>query len=435
MRRALLVVVAASVGCGDNRAGDVVGERSGERLRIVYFEYDGGTRQRHDALYDADRDERCTPQRWSDGLTYCTPDAAPALYVDRDCTTEVAPAGSPYALHQFWLTDRLFPSRLHALGAPAAAPSEMYLARGGACLGPFAAPPGDYVALGDAIAQDELARVHVGEPVGAGRIGLIVLTGDDGLQLPARLYDRELDLECADDGTHCAPREAASADYFHDETCTTPELSLSIAAPPPTLAVHRDRDTACAAYHRVAGQTGSNPLYRRIAERCDLAEAPSGEHQFLLGEPLALAPLRRTTAATAARMHAIAVATGDIALAAPELFDATLGATCTTRDRRCMPVVTAPVLDVFADEICATGARVAEVAERACDPPTAFASDGTTLYPLVGASAPVYQLTTGDRCAPYLPPAGHALHALGPALALDQLAAAREVITSPSSQP
>src|SRR5689334_974050 len=82
-----LLFVLALAGCGDNGL-DRGAAHSGSRLKLGWYEYSDGTRQRvRDWYFDRERGERCTPARWSDGSRYCTPASDPAVYVDLGCQT------------------------------------------------------------------------------------------------------------------------------------------------------------------------------------------------------------------------------------------------------------------------------------------------------------------------------------------------------------
>src|SRR5687767_12297894 len=76
------------VACGDNLDPPYGTEgRSGQRLKLVRYVYSDDTDEIETTwFHDHRRGETCRPEVWSDGHTYCTPEAGETAYVSPDCT-------------------------------------------------------------------------------------------------------------------------------------------------------------------------------------------------------------------------------------------------------------------------------------------------------------------------------------------------------------
>jgi hypothetical protein len=426
-----LLVLVGLLGCGDNLVLESADARSGERLKLQFLEYVDGTRQLvRDELFDAGRDEVCRIVQWSDGFFYCTPEAGRALYADPGCTRELGhirlgePA-PPYFRHESFVGGTFKPAKLYRRGALAAPPSAAYELRDGKCAETRFDPAGTFYELGEEVTHDALVQTRERSHVVDERVAVQLATSSDGVRFPLALHDRELEIDCRVAGPNrtsveCTPVRAHDAVFFHDAACTQPELSA--ASVPAIAAVQRD---GCTSYHAVGAQVVPVPLFR-LTPSCTPAVAPSGEQLFLVGEQLALPALARERG-EGARLQPIVVAgVGD-----GYLFDRQHGSDCRPLDiggvTRCVPhhAISHPV---YADDACTTPALVALVQTRACEPPVQFTIrffDATfEVYPLVDAAPPVYEITTGDRCVPYVPPAGFALRALGAPLPAEAFASA-----------
>lgn len=414
------LVLAGLLGCGDNFVPEGADARSGARLKLQYLEYVDGTRQLvRDELFDAGRDEGCRIVQWSDGFFYCTPEAGRALYADPACTrelghTEPGKPAPPYFVHESFVGGAFKPAKLYRRGAPAEPPPATYEQRGDTCAATLAGPAGTFHELGEEVTRDALVQTGERSQIVDERVAARIATSRDGMRLPFALRDRELEIDCRVDvpnrtTVECTPVRAHDAVFFHDDACTQPELSAASA--PAIAAVQRD---GCTSYHAVGEQVGVMPLFR-LAPSCRPAIAPPGERLFLVGEQLALPVLARERG-EGARLQPIVVAgVGD-----GYLFDRQHGSDCRPLDiggvTRCVPHHALPH-PVYANDTCTTPALVALAATRACEPPVQFAirffDDTFEAYPIGGAAPPVYEITTGDRCVLYVPPAGVAIRALG----------------------
>ena len=417
MRAWFAIVLAA---CGDNAIAP--GPVDGARLAVGYATYADGARQLAvGRLRDTARGETCTPERWSDGFTYCTPAAAPAVYADAACTQELGlvMADEPYLMHMFFLDGVARPSRLYARGDAVAAPAAIY-ALGATCAAiPLPAGAG-FAALGDEVPKSALVHLIPEEPEGPARIGQRVITSDDGLRAPLALVDRTLATDCEAEElpgattARCVPITAVPAGYFHDAACTVPELSAASAP-----AIASVTAASCTAYFALGDQVFDDTMYS-LGAQCFAGPVPRLEAQFLVGAPLAIATLPRTQLAGGDRIAPLAL--GGLYATALHAFDRQLGVECSPGTiagaLRCLPG-TAPVIAEFADPLCQVPLAIAEVPVRACDPAVAFARQGDAIFPLGAASPQRYELTTGETCRPYMPPPDRALFELGAPLAPD----------------
>ena len=78
--RALVAALASLCACSSRPPPEVLDEpwaRSGSRLKLRWYAFDGGARVWADAFleryFDSELGETCAPAEWADGKTYCTP--------------------------------------------------------------------------------------------------------------------------------------------------------------------------------------------------------------------------------------------------------------------------------------------------------------------------------------------------------------------------
>jgi hypothetical protein len=426
------VVVGALVACGDNLAPDTADPRSGSRLQLQYFEYEDGTRQLADrGFFDAARDEPCRSLQWSDGFTYCTPEAHPAIYTNADCTLElgrvpVESVPASYFLHRFHVAGDFMPSRLYRRAAAAPAPAGAYELRDDGCAGPVELPSSDlFFELGDELrkpswwSSPRAARDRPAPRAADRDEHRWYARPDRDPRSRARCRLHRRASERAGGGVRAGARDLAI--YYHDAACTEPALSA-----PERPGIGAYASDGCAAYHAVGTQVGATPVFRKTPT-CTATIAPSNEQLFLLGDPLELATIERLRADAGRRLQSISIA----GVADNHVFDTELGSDCRPVELggtlRCIPhhALTHPV---FVDDLCLVPALVALVATRSCEPAVTYASrvvdGGFELHAIGAASGMVYEVSTGDRCLPYESPAGFAVHDVGPAIPLERFAPA-----------
>jgi hypothetical protein len=97
----------------------------------------------------------------------------------------------------------------------------------------------------------------------------------------------------------------------------------------------------------------------------------------------------------------------------PLLHDTILDADCVTRGDHCEPVTDSTTIALFSDSLCAGHLELAQVPTGDCYRHHGVARvHDSTDFALLGTpyTLPVYQLSTGDRCDPYVAPPGVALY-------------------------
>src|SRR5690349_20806897 len=109
--RFVVVLLLASCG-GDSRLAD------GARLRLHYWTYEDGVRVWDPTTYfDTHLGADCQPRIWSDGHTYCTPNAPVVSFRDAACSEPVGrvPEGdAPRAfVREFAMASERRPSRMY----------------------------------------------------------------------------------------------------------------------------------------------------------------------------------------------------------------------------------------------------------------------------------------------------------------------------------
>jgi hypothetical protein len=269
----------------------------------------------------------------------------------------------------------------------------------------------------------------------------VSLVSEDGLHAPSELRDRTLDAPCDLDpaasggAIACIPRDAREAVYYADAACRIAELAVAYGEDAPVIAWTRDAATGCTSYRALGPIATFGPLFRAVAGRCEQIDAPSDATLLRADEPFAPVTLARARAQRSdRRLLAIHDTDGALAVRDPRLYDTQLATECVRtelapNDTRCVPITATRVATMYADAVCASPVRLAAVDARACAPRAAYApySEGdVTTFHAIGAphTAPVYWISTGEQCVPYLPADGEALYDVGPVVTIDQFARA-----------
>jgi hypothetical protein len=428
--RLAVCITAALIGCGDN-LGDPHEGLSGSRIRIERYVFDDGTRLPITrSFHDAARDERCAPRTWSDGSTYCTPATSELAYRDGYCTMPVgriATGTTPsYFVRYFRSSTKAWISHLYPAAGKLSIPEYYSLADGATCNGPF---PGDagqsFYELGGELSSADFVRIRRVQPAGEARLGVVRETSDDGLDVAVAIRDRTLGTECMFADHHnaskvaCAPAGGVATAYFHDGQCS--ELAVSSAESPDVIVSDRE---GCASYFSAGVEVTGDPLYVPAGAACIEVAAPGGQRQFLLGAPLSLAVIDRELRPSA-RISRIDLVAGSSHMFDELVFDTALGADCLPEAGHCRPATNSKVLSYFSDAQCVVPLELAFVPNGSCDPTAPFArTDRGDIHELRAPyQATIYEISTGDRCVPFIPPPRMAAYAIDPALSFESFAA------------
>jgi hypothetical protein len=419
-----LLALLLVVGCGDNLPAPST-LRSGERLKLAWYIYEDGTRQRETSwYYDAELDVRCTPSRWSDGNRYCAPPTDEAVYVGSTCTravgrTKIGATPAPFFATTFSLMGERLPSRVFHRGAPTNPTFEIWEKHPNGCFGPFVADSDfDYFELGAEVTN--LVQLRRAAPRGEGTLAIVDEVSDDGLRVPAGYFDRTLDVECTPveranvESVECVPADAMLISYFHEVGCLEPELAIYGTAVP-TTAKQYSPITRCWRYYEVGAEVTAPPLYEAIGLTCTSVAPPAGARFYLMAGPRQTQGLLRQRESTERRLAQIDLVRDELRVADPLLFDRELGAECRRDDElRCAPVTDAQVEPFFADGGCTIPLELALVPTGDCDPPSEFARKGDNIYRLGQVyTRPIHWLSTGDTCAVYAPPVPFVARTIG----------------------
>jgi len=427
MRIAIVLALAA---CGDNRP-DPRPAHSGTRVKLRYFEYADGTRQRDLALYhDSAWNEPCRPVRWSDGARYCTPDAAEAFYTDPACTNLVGRASSaeppPRYFTAFYSVQGVpYPSTLYRAGDRTDVPQQRWVLDDGLCKGPLVNDGAyDYYLLGEKLADP--ARIKRSESYGDGDLQLADDYSDDGLRAPIMFSDRKYG-ECATperanaDTVECVPLDSVPAAYFHDGQCTEPVLTVA-GSTIPALVASFDIITGCQQMFPIATELMAPQLFTNLGGICNEVQPPNGVRFFSTAAAIDLPKVVRERESADRRLRRIDRVTGELRLEDTFVYDSELATDCVPSGDVCMPVTNIATQTFFSDDTCATPLEVALVAARACDPPVLYATKSGELVPLTGRiSNPFYELSTGDTCRVYAPPIPYVAYGVGAPLGRERL--------------
>ena len=434
VRVLLLLLVAA---CGDNQLPQqpLFDGTSGERLKLEWYLYQDGARQREAAgFYDAKLHTRCAPARWADDVTRCTPLGDPAVFVDADCMLEVGRKLGERRPKHFIRYERiageLRPAGVLAAGdVVATVPTTFYERRDGACVQIGEQPNVAYYDVGEPIEPERMVEVWP-EQIAGERLSLRTLVASEGLVAPMGLRDEELGIDCraeqrGDGTTACVPEDVIAAQHFADPFCEEP-VAVTLDEPPPAIAV---ADTAGCSSYRALATEHTGQLFRRDGATCVQVLRMPGERAYVAGAPLALASLDRTIEALPGRrLQQITLAGGGLLL-----LDGLLHDTATRTDCRhagngelavCVPTTTLTGARVYANARCGRELLIADVPEVACEPSAFAIVDDLAIHAIGSAhDEPLYVLDAAAQCRPRPRPPGTVPHVLGPALPLDTFVA------------
>jgi hypothetical protein len=418
---ASLIALVALGACGDNVT---------PRLAPARFVYDDGTEQidRHQ-LYDRELGVLCTVSRFSDGYLYCLPDADRGFYTDRTCTTPVgvAPAGAP--IKEFVVTAYVHldmplqqPSRVFRSGGKRERPTELWQKVGDVgCVVENNMPSAEY-------------DYYDASPVVVGAVGIepwftvgeyvVDAWRSEGLLVPAEIEKCNLDEVANGVSTRCIPLNPPPG--YADAACTQPMAFPGLS--PSYKTYRRDPLTDCMSFYARGDDVEVTRWYV-------FGDTGCVENTWSSGLPMLrnmLVPIPEPTIARVptgnGRVQLVRL--DHLPLHDDLVRDTQLGTDCRRLDDgRCVPATNAKVESWFADAACATPVDVAMVRTGGCNAPMPYAEREGLFYPVKDAyAAQLYQLSTGDTCQIYNPPAPFVAHSIGPALGEDAFARATLMI-------
>jgi hypothetical protein len=378
----LLSALLSAAACGDNLAtSDPV--RDGSRIRIPQWMYeDGSTERARAAYFDAEIGKPCRPTRFSDGGTYCLPEAFPAIYTDGTCKKALAKGTGArdveLAYRTYWVGDTELPSRVYRIGERVAVPAERWELRDDFCYGPYLP---DTTAIYRSLDHEvDVVRIRYLPTFEADGFRIESATSADGLAAPERIIDTSLGVRCdlaaaANQlSTTCKPRDVPAATFFTDAACTR----LGIAAPerPPVATIHDDV-TFCDRYFLVGDEVSS--LYSGSQGGCGQV-SPFGSY-FAITNELALPALARVAAGDR-DLQPIVV--GGMPIVDSVLHDRARGVDCSGEavdgERYCLPAAPSAVQQLYSDAACTSPLTVAIVGTGTCATPGRYARDQNVFY-------------------------------------------------------
>jgi hypothetical protein len=411
-------VLALLLGCIACNGALITDLSDGSRLHQLRWSYDeGGSEREREQYLDSYLGERCLPKRWSDGATYCMPDAAPAIFTDAHCTKALAAMGSgprvSFAYRQYTVGTHTLPSRLFQIGSRTSPPAERWELRDDFCYGPFTPDTSaSYFELDDAV---DLVRIRYTTTFDADGFRIESATSDDGLLAPERIFDTSLGVSCEvaananEPVTTCKPIRVPPVSLYTDASCTR----LGVAAPerPPVASIH-DEVSACDRYFLVGDQVPA--LYSAGPNTC--AEvSPAGTYYAITNE-LALPAIERR-AEGGNGLQTIRV--GGLPLEDPLLHDSARELDCRGEtidgERYCLPAGTSAVEHLFTDSLCESPIAIAMVPTGSCARPGRFARDQHTFHEVLEPTTSLlFEYVGGGGCRLYRPTGMFQPHLVGP---------------------
>lgn len=326
-------ILLALAACGDNIEA---GYSPGARIVPYGDIYEGGVEVPDPTAFrDLARGEDCTPQQWSDGGMYCTPQTVETVYADPFCRKLVAHTlgdAAGYAATQF-LPPYGEPmiSKLHALGdeQPIAG---YYRPLAGDCVGPMPAEAGArFFAVSDSeLTTASFERIAREVTPIDDRLALIRLRADDGLSVPLGFRDIASNFDCTLDHDRCAPSKATAGQHlFTDAACSVPAAYIEDVLPD-AIALERDETVR---YFAVDGPA-QVALWSDLAGRC----VPAGQgNVYIAGHELELATVTRAPVRTEGRFSPIAYGWQPLGVIDSVVFDNVLQVECFALDGWCAP--------------------------------------------------------------------------------------------------
>jgi hypothetical protein len=447
-----------AVGCG---GGDPDPEKldrpdltaaSGTRLHLQVYDV-GGARAIGRAQRDAQLDAACLIRTWSDGRSYCTPDAEPVVFTDDRCTQPAAIDQTDPCIAGRYVLDEpdlcRGPERLYELGAPISA--AQYYNRGldGSCNGPY---PAALRALGRELLTSDLVEVTAMTAPARGRLARTFLVSADGARIPSGAHDTELDLACTPQadrdgsGAHCVPTGATPSSLFGDATCSAPIAGVLESCAPPAYVLRPDLPCSIDGdrFYTLGAQITPTALSLDFGSGCMATQASPDLAYYAVGAELQVAELTRGPGQVAGQaVQQIAMSDGKTELLDAALYDTAHDVECVVQEfadgtLRCLGFQPS-IRGYFRDPDCKDPIDLASqfkgaagcaappaprFAHRFVEPPAGTCGISVALYDLGAAyTQPVYQNFSGCTRAPDT----SAYYEIGAARSIDELPTARRV--------
>ena len=414
MRAGWLVVLV--VGCGDNVVVSPDRAQSGSRLKITWYDFDGGLSvpAAGDEVWDSELGFDCVPTRFMNGGTYCAPPSpGSAGFSDPACTKPInRDPNQPFVVETAWSCGNWVPTKLFRAGAKIQAAGAWDFNSVGECIP--VADAGMFTEVGPEIPLDSLVELRTAR-VGKDRLVAEVLRGNDGFSFPESIYDQELSSACYISGLDnvanavCDPGSAVAIDdkTFTDAACKsvgawTPSGCPSELAP----TVAWKSDSKCGTYYRLGSATKA---FAKSGTACIATDMPT-EELHTIGERIDLVDMTRgPDASVPRRVQPIYIDHGSLHFRDPfNLYDTQLETECvilTLPDGSdaCVPYGYTFAHDYFLDAACTSSIKLIDSFEDPfCGKPRApfgFVRSNKNVYRLGPVfTDPLYE-TSGTTCA------------------------------------
>ncbi|HEY5922091.1 MAG TPA: hypothetical protein VIV11_10495 [Kofleriaceae bacterium] len=415
--RGLWLPFVLLAGCGDDLPEDGEGVRSGSRLRITWFDFDG-TRQWQpeegfrfvdrrfvdgEVYFDRQRDEPCSPQPWLDGITRCTPEVEVVdrkYFTDDLCTMRVTENPQIYKYVADYDPKCNVQRRWHVYPIVAVIPRPQlfYLTTRGDCL-PSPSSALEVGVLGAEVGPERFATVTM-TANSDDRIAIRSRESDDGMRLPLGLRDKYLgDSKLAGEVVlPLAPQiTTASSLFYADAACTRAYLRVDAGCAAPQNALVDgeytaigERATAIPAYSLATGScaplvnpTDGDYFEVKIANPIELVTLAVSVDEYPVARIRLQHAVGEGVRARVRALHDTQFATDCVPRKFPddvyrcmpdpqhhELFPAFIDATCeTTIDvARAVPPHPRPRLAVVDNTLLGGGLRLFEVGDAVTEP-------------------------------------------------------------------
>jgi hypothetical protein len=438
------------------------GARSGTRLKLTWVNFTDGTRQWL-SFYDAERKEGCYPySAWTNGKVYCTPDNTGSIvYTDASCTQKIgqiyndpscATPPPAYLLEWNYGYCASSPAHLYVRGAKTTVAQYYTRSYDGTCAGPYTDAQDDYYQLGAEISPQSLVEVTTAAATDTGRLGEVFWQSADGMRVPTRLHDTQLQTDCypetfsdnAQTGI-CVPTNAWYASDYHDSGCAQPVVGLDHTCAAPGFAEYRPT-TACSLdpphVAQITGAAASSPLFYWSGTACTAETAPTNYVYYGVGADVSAAQVTRVADAVVSHRIQLVHYTTPEGLRYRDyaLYDSLKGADCYPTALpdgtiECLPYG-GYITTYYRDSACTQPIDLVEVYNEAnCttpDPPTYARKYITPAPGSCAYNVELHQVSTPfsgtvyanyGTCAVYNPGAS-TLYSIGPAVSVNEFVTA-----------